>query len=128
VLRAEVAAAGDLKWLKGSNVVAFAGIANPARFFALLEREGAKIAARRTFPDHHAFGDADARELLAAAETANARLVTTEKDFVRLYGSRGALGTLRDRSLTLPITMHLADGDHDRLAELVRTAIAQRYK
>ncbi|MEQ1719360.1 MAG: tetraacyldisaccharide 4'-kinase [Hyphomicrobium sp.] len=122
ILRGEAAPAGDLKWLKGASVLAYAGIANPGRFFALLEREGARILAQRTFTDHHVFTHAEAEALLAEAGTLNARLVTTEKDFVRLYGAQGSLATLRDQSLTLPIVLHLPDDGHERLAALVLQA------
>ena len=35
VLRATVGSAGDLKWLNGARVLAYAGIANPERFFCM---------------------------------------------------------------------------------------------
>lgn len=111
VLRAQVAPAGDLKWLQGASVLAFAGIANPERFFALLEREGARLALTRTFPDHHIFTAKQACELIALAESHGARLITTEKDFVRLHGATGACGELRSLTLTLPVTMRFAPGD-----------------
>lgn len=103
ILRARVAPAGDLKWLNNAGVLAYAGIANPARFFRLLEAQGARLIGRRTFSDHHTFTDAEASELLKDAEAIGARLVTTEKDFVRLHGTTGPRGELRDISLTLPV-------------------------
>jgi tetraacyldisaccharide 4'-kinase len=61
---------------RGANVVAVAGIGNPARFFEHLARLG--IAARgRAFPDHHAFQPADLR--LPGADV----IVMTEKDAVK---------------------------------------------
>lgn len=123
ILRAHVAPASDLKWLSGANVLAFAGIANPSRFYDLLEAQGARIAARRTYPDHHAFTDANALELIKEADALQARLVTTEKDFVRLYGMTGQRGELRDRTMTIPVTMTFSEGDHAVLEERVRTVI-----
>ena len=104
ILRARVAPAGDLKWLNNANVLAYAGIANPGRFFRLLEAQGARLIGRRTFSDHHTFTDAEASELLKDAAAIGARLVTTEKDFVRLHGTTGARGELRGMSMTLPVT------------------------
>lgn len=128
VLRAQVAPAGDLKWLKGAKVLAYAGIANPARFFRLLEAQGAELAGRRTFADHHTFSDAEAAELLREAESLGARLVTTEKDFVRLHGTIGARGTLRDMSLTLPVTTVFPAKDqaalHGHLARVLKAVPA----
>ena len=41
--------------LAGAKVLAFAGIADPDKFFATLEANGIAVAARRGFPDHHRF-------------------------------------------------------------------------
>ncbi|MET0638650.1 MAG: tetraacyldisaccharide 4'-kinase, partial [Hyphomicrobium sp.] len=46
---------------RGRQVMAFAGIANPDRFFATLTALGATIVARRVFRDHHPFSEDDAR-------------------------------------------------------------------
>ncbi len=123
VLRARVAGACDFKWLKGARVVAFAGIANPDRFFDLLAAAGATIVARQVYPDHHLFTDADAGAVLALAETHQARLVTTEKDFVRLHGTHGSRGALREKTLTVPITMQLEDSDLETLSARVAAAL-----
>lgn len=66
---------------------AFAGIGDPDKFFALLERLGAKLAGRLAFPDHHPYSERDMTNLAIDASTAGARLITTEKDSVRI-GSR----------------------------------------
>lgn len=126
VIRAEMAPSGDIKWLKGATVLAYAGIANPERFFALLEAQGARIAMRRVFSDHHAFGDSEALTLLEDAARLGARLVTTDKDFVRLHGAGGARGALRDNSLTLPVTLQFAGDGRERLMGLVSAALRQR--
>lgn len=68
----------------GMRVVAFAGIGRPEKFFATVARLGADLVEQRGFADHHLY---TAAELAALAETAQrnrARLVTTEKDWVRL--------------------------------------------
>lgn len=126
VIRAEMAPSGDIKWLRNANVLAYAGIANPDRFFTLLEAQGARIVERRVFSDHHAFGNGEASALIEDAARLGARLVTTEKDFVRLYGATGARGGLRDNSLTLPVTLQFAGDGREQLMELVKDAIARR--
>ena len=68
----------------GRRLFAFAGIGRPARFFATLRALGAEIVSERAFPDHYAFGEHDIAELCSTAHRAQARLVTTAKDFVRL--------------------------------------------
>lgn len=58
-----------------------AGIAKPEPFFAYLQ---AAKKATMVFPDHHDFSEKDIQSIL---ETANGKkIVTTEKDFVRLKG------------------------------------------
>jgi tetraacyldisaccharide 4'-kinase len=66
-------------------VMAFCGIARPEQFFAGLESAGMRIAARRTFPDHHRYTHADVERLTASALDAGASaLMTTGKDAARL--------------------------------------------
>lgn len=126
ILRAHIEGTTDVKWLNGARVVAFAGIANPDRFFDLVTKAGAQIVARSVYPDHHAFTEADADALLALADAHHARLITTEKDFVRLYGAQGRRGALREMALTVPIVMRLADDDHDKLAAILAETLAKR--
>jgi tetraacyldisaccharide 4'-kinase len=67
-----------------SRAVAFCGIAEPQRFFGDLEKCGVTLAAAVTFPDHHPYSVADISSLRRSAVQFDAKLVTTEKDFVRL--------------------------------------------
>lgn len=83
ILRARVGAAAP-EALSGRNVFAFAGIGNPARFFALLRREGATLVGAQAFADHHAFSEAELVACRLEAEKRGALLVTTEKDYFRL--------------------------------------------
>ncbi len=76
--------------LKDTSVLAFAGIAHPHAFFAMLRESGINIAASRSFPDHHPYTDAELADLAVAATKLNAQLVTTEKDFMRLPANYGA--------------------------------------
>ena len=124
VLAATAEAAIDRSAFEGTPLVAFAGIANPARFFALIERLGGRIAAHLVFKDHHAYSETDAEQLLALAVTHGAHLVTTEKDHVRLVGYSGARERLAESAITLPIRLSFAEHDAQRLASLVATAAA----
>ncbi len=72
------------KALAGRRVIGFAGIGRPEKFFHTLAETGAEIAATRSFPDHHRYGENDLAELTALARRQGATLVTTEKDAVRL--------------------------------------------
>jgi tetraacyldisaccharide 4'-kinase len=66
--------------LRGRAVGLLAGIARPAGFRTTLEALGARVAAERTFPDHHAFAPSDLAGLAREAPV----WVTTEKDAVKL--------------------------------------------
>jgi tetraacyldisaccharide 4'-kinase len=70
-------------------VLAAAGIASPASFFAALRAKGWHVAADAPFRDHHRYSAADAARLVDRARAAGARrIVTTEKDLVRLLPYR----------------------------------------
>lgn len=84
ILRAKIEPDERARALAGQDVVAFAGIGLPDKFFRTLEDIGARIVARRTFSDHFPYSAADIAELSALAREHNARLVTTQKDAVRL--------------------------------------------
>ncbi len=84
VLRAELAQGDETAGLIGRRVLAFAGIANPAKFFSGLERAGIELVGRRGFADHHAYTAAELAQLKADAKAVEAVLVTTPKDAVRL--------------------------------------------
>lgn len=113
----------DIAWLKGSRLVAFAGIANPRRFFDLLERLGGVLAATIAFPDHHAFSGNDASRILELAQSHRAVPVTTEKDWVRLKGGCGPIAELLARSRALRISLALEDADAAQLKSLLGSAL-----
>ena len=91
-------------------VLAFAGIGDPDKFFASAEAAGIKVAARRSFPDHHRFTAEDAAELLMAADSEALALLTTEKDRARMTGDP-ALAGLMERAHVLPVTMQIDEAD-----------------
>lgn len=69
--------------IKSESKLLLAGIAKPKPFFDYLKNENDECL---TFPDHHHFSDAD---LEAIHVKANGRkIITTEKDYVRLKDSK----------------------------------------
>lgn len=74
----------DTPDIQGQKLVAFAGIARPEKFFETVKDLGGIITAQKSFPDHHSFSDAELDTLQILADTNDARLITTEKDWVRL--------------------------------------------
>jgi len=69
---------------KDDVLFAFAGIANPEKFFRTLHEAGCVVEAAHGFADHHPFTPDELRNLRDEAENRGARLVTTEKDAARL--------------------------------------------
>ena len=94
---------------RGERVLAFAGIGRPAKFFRSLESAGADVVVSRSFSDHHPFTEDDASALFAEAEAQDLRLVTTEKDRVRLAGEGGELGRLYERAAVFGVRLSFAN-------------------
>lgn len=84
------------EFLTGRPVAGFCGIGNPEGFRRTLVALGLNVLAWRTFPDHHAYsrGDIDELRVWAKQLPAEAALVTTQKDLVKIR-----LETLADRDL-----------------------------
>jgi tetraacyldisaccharide 4'-kinase len=82
VLRARMEPGAAMRALARKDVVAFAGIGRPEKFFATLAQAGIAPMAQIPFADHHAY---TARELNSLRNRAGrARLVTTTKDYARI--------------------------------------------
>lgn len=113
------------RW-RGRRVVAYAGIANPQRFFLLLENLGAHVVETRAFGDHQSLTNSEAQSLLAESRAKNATLVTTEKDMARFTGAEGAVADLAQASEMLKIRMQFGPGDEATLKTLIARAIETR--
>lgn len=70
--------------LSSGRWLAFAGIGRPEKFFTTLRVAGAALAGTRSFPDHHPYREAELTALAEEADRLGARIITTEKDAVRL--------------------------------------------
>ncbi|RCK79351.1 MAG: Tetraacyldisaccharide 4'-kinase [Candidatus Ozemobacter sibiricus] len=66
------------------RVVAFAALAHPAPFFALLAKIGCQVVATRAFRDHHVFTPADLDEVGRSAADQHATPVCTDKDRIKI--------------------------------------------
>lgn len=66
------------------DVVAFAGIGRPEKFYQSLRDCGFKIVATEDFPDHHFYSEAELQELLDLGKKYKAPVYTTAKDFVKI--------------------------------------------
>ena len=100
-------------------LVAFAGIGRPEKFFDTLSALGATLSETVPFADHHPYTEQDLAFLETLASERGARLVTTEKDHVRLPAR--AQSTI----LALPVTARFADSAAlDRLLDRLAAQVA----
>lgn len=104
VFGARLMPAAPERW-RGTRVLAFAGIADPRKFYGSLREIGVEIVATRDFPDHHVFTEAEAQALAAAAARQGLRLVTTRKDWVRLSALGGAARSLAENIAVLDVEL-----------------------
>jgi tetraacyldisaccharide 4'-kinase len=84
LIRAKLVPRATSKALVDARVLAFAGIANPEKFFRSLDDAGVVVAARRVFADHHAYRAGEIAAIEAAAKALDALPVTTATDAARL--------------------------------------------
>jgi len=87
--------------LRGRRIAAFAGIGRPAKFFDTLRQIGASLVFATPFEDHHVYRDDEIASLRSHAGML--RLITTEKDFVRLKPHQ------RNGIEALPVTVSFED-------------------
>jgi tetraacyldisaccharide 4'-kinase len=86
--------------------IAFCGIARPQSFMLQLRKAGIEPAAEAVYRDHHAYTEADIRELLALrAKSEAGGFITTEKDAINLGAYFSALQPLA----VIPVKMELVD-------------------
>lgn len=94
--------------LAGKPVLAFAGIADPDKFFATLAAHGIPAAIRKAFPDHHRYAADEMSALVDCARRNGLTPVTTEKDLARLSGDPAAADLIA-RSAVLPVTLRFRE-------------------
>ncbi|WJS95055.1 tetraacyldisaccharide 4'-kinase [Flavobacterium johnsoniae] len=73
----------EVSEIKSESKLLLAGIAKPKPFFDYLKNENDECL---TFPDHHHFSDSDLDAILSKAN--GKKIITTEKDYVRLKDSK----------------------------------------
>jgi tetraacyldisaccharide 4'-kinase len=91
--------------LQGQAVLAFAGIADPAKFFRTVRDLDAEIVETRSYGDHQHLTEDQIDDLLQTAANRRLVLVTTAKDFVRLKDHHGRAAELAQASTVIDVDM-----------------------
>lgn len=102
-----------LSQLRQPRLHALAGIANPEAFFDMLRAAGLTLAATHPLPDHHDFADAQ-------AVPADATLVCTEKDAVKLW-------RVRPDAWAVPLNVSIAADFWDRFDRLLDARLSSPH-
>ena len=77
--------AQNLGWLNGRRVGAMCALGNPASFESMLGEQGAIVAAKHRFPDHHQVTASELQRVFWKTEGTSAEaVITTEKDAVKM--------------------------------------------
>ncbi len=71
---------------KEDKYLIFSGIGNHKTFVSMMKNYGFKIVKDLEFPDHYKFTNHDIKKILGEANKFNYKIITTEKDYLRLEG------------------------------------------
>ena len=69
---------------KKYNYIIFSGIGNHQTFVSMLKKYGLKVHKDIEFPDHYKYSNNDINKILKLANNNNCKVITTEKDYLRL--------------------------------------------
>ena len=97
------------------NYIIFSGIGNPDSFKKLLLKNKFKIIEEITFPDHYNYQDKDILKIIDKANSKNAEIITTEKDFKRIPQN------LKEKISFLEIDMKIKD--ENKLTKFLKSKI-----
>ncbi len=70
--------------INNQDVVAFAGIGHPQKFYHTLKQQGFNVVKTIDFPDHHFYTRDELENIINEAKKLNAQIYTTSKDFVKI--------------------------------------------
>ncbi len=97
----------------GDEVIAMSGIGNPKVFVSGV-RKRYKVVDALNFADHHVYSVADIKRMVELLEKhPAARLLTTEKDAVKLRRSRRVPDAVREKLYFRPVKVEFMEGSDD---------------
>ena len=72
------------KFNLSDNFISFCGLGNPENFKEILLNQNFSIIDELFFPDHHNYKEIEINNILKKAKELNAKIITTEKDYVKI--------------------------------------------
>ena len=103
---------------KKDRYLAFAGIGIPSNFHTTLINNGIKIVKFLEYPDHWKYDYKELEKIINIAKSMNAKIITTEKDYVRLENHN----TLQKKNIKF-IKMELKVKNENELISYLKTNI-----
>ena len=73
---------------KKKNYLVFSGIGNHGTFISMLKNNKFKISKEYEYPDHYKYKNQDIDKILNEASNLNCKIITTEKDYLRLKNNK----------------------------------------
>ncbi len=93
----------------------FCGLGNPADFKTILSKNNFNIVDEIIYPDHHNYNKNDFNRIKKKANLLNAKIITTEKDFVKIPEN--------DRENIYCLEIDLKIEDEDKLISYLKSKI-----
>jgi tetraacyldisaccharide 4'-kinase len=104
-----------LKKLPHKRVIGFAGLGFPEKFRSTLEQTGFCLCGFEAFADHYPYTIPDMIRLVKYAKDANAHLITTSKDWIRIPSAY--------QSDVLKLPVHLVFDHPDAIKQFLHSAL-----
>ena len=73
---------------KKDQYLVFSGIGNHQTFISMIKKNGLNISKDIEFPDHYKYMNTDIDQILNQAHALNSKIITTEKDYLRLEDNK----------------------------------------
>jgi tetraacyldisaccharide 4'-kinase len=101
---------------KQNNFLAFCALGNPIKFFNTLKKNNFKIVLTKSFPDHYEYKIKDINTLREEADNRNLKLITTEKDYVKIDDKENEISVL-------PIVINFSEADGNKFKSFLKEKI-----
>ena len=79
---------------KNDKYLIFSGIGNHQTFVKMIKNYGLNIFKDHEFPDHYKYTDKDINNILNEANDLNCKIITTEKDYLRINAEKKSLSNI----------------------------------